>query len=736
MLNSRLPIAARLAVISVCFLVPVGHFAYLYVSQATGDISFAEKEIAGTQYLDAIWPSFVGDAPAQQVAGREGFDAQFGTADAANAFAQAKDPGARLDAGKALIGAVADGSNLTLDPDLDSFYAIDAATVRMPGIVGGATALQHASEQAKGDVRLIALTSAIERLQTSADDADASLGSAMKNNPAGLTKQALSATSEAMKKAVGRLLDDGKALQAGQEASSLAADQAAAIKAVDGAWRATNAELARLLQTRIDGFKSSLWTKLAIAAGALLATFALQIAVVRGITGPLGDLTRGMRELAQGNLDVVLLGVGRKDELGQIAGAVEEFKVVAAQKAQQEAQEAVRRQNEEAAAQARTAAEREKAAAEQAEVVRRLGDGLRCIADGDLTARLGDGFSATYAQIRDDFNHAIDRLKATMLAVVSGADTIAAGTREIATASDNLSQRTEQQAASLEETAATVTEITETVQRSADGAKHARDVVSDAKVDADKSAVVVGQAVEAMNAIAKSSQQIGQIIGVIDEIAFQTNLLALNAGVEAARAGEAGRGFAVVASEVRALAQRSAGAAKEIKGLISQSSAQVDSGVKLVAETGRSLDRILSQVTQINTAVSEIAAGAHEQAEALQQINVAVDQMNTFTQQNAAMVEESAAAGRSLSDETAKMSRLVGQFQVGRMVDEKTMRSELKKVAPHAFREGPRAESAAKEKLTARTKSEPARQPAARAVAAAGARTASGGGGGEDWKEF
>ena len=258
--------------------------------------------------------------------------------------------------------------------------------------------------------------------------------------------------------------------------------------------------------------------------------------------------------------------------------------------------------------------------------------------------------------------------------------------REISSASDDLSRRTEQQAASLEETAATLTEITETVKRSAEGAKLARDVVSNAKVDADKSAVVMGQAVEAMNAIATSSQHIGQIIGVIDEIAFQTNLLALNAGVEAARAGEAGKGFAVVASEVRALAQRSAEAAKEIKGLISQSSTQVDTGVKLVAETGRSLERILSQVGQINAAVSDIAAGAHEQATALQQVNVAIDQMNAFTQQNAAMVEESTAAGRSLSDETTNLSRLIGQFRVGRPVEDERMRHELKKAAPHAFR--------------------------------------------------
>jgi methyl-accepting chemotaxis protein len=189
-----------------------------------------------------------------------------------------------------------------------------------------------------------------------------------------------------------------------------------------------------------------------------------------------------------------------------------------------------------------------------------------------------------------------------------------------------------------------------------------------------------------MSAIAKSSQQISQIIGVIDEIAFQTNLLALNAGVEAARAGDAGKGFAVVASEVRALAQRSAEAAKEIKGLISDSTGQVEDGVKLVAETGRSLERIMAQVTEINAVVGDIAAGAQEQATALQEINTAIEQMNLVTQQNAAMVEESTAAGHSLSEETAKLSELIGQFQVGHPADEDPMRRELQKVAPHAFR--------------------------------------------------
>ena len=347
-----------------------------------------------------------------------------------------------------------------------------------------------------------------------------------------------------------------------------------------------------------------------------------------------------------------------------MARAVQVFKQNAVERARLEA-EALANRSQTEAERERAAAERAKAAEEQAEVVRRLGGGLKDLAGGDLMVRLGEGFSPSYAQIRDDFNEAIDKLKTTILSVVESAGAIKAGAQEISAASDDLSRRTGQQAASLEQTAATLGEVTATVKKSAEGASHARQVVTAADADAKKSAVVVRQAVEAMSAIAKSSQQISQIIGVIDEIAFQTNLLALNAGVEAARAGEAGRGFAVVASEVRALAQRSAEAAKEIKALISDSAGQVDVGVKLVAETGRSLERIMTQVTEINAVVGDIAAGAQEQSTALQEINIAIEQMNLVTQQNAAMVEESTAAGHSLSEETSKLAQLVGQFRVG-----------------------------------------------------------------------
>ncbi|HET6375577.1 MAG TPA: methyl-accepting chemotaxis protein, partial [Methylocella sp.] len=259
---------------------------------------------------------------------------------------------------------------------------------------------------------------------------------------------------------------------------------------------------------------------------------------------------------------------------------------------------------------------------------------------------------------------------------------IHSGSNEIASAADDLSRRTEQQAASLEETAATLDQITATVKNTAQGATHAQEVVLSAKSDADESGEVVRQAIAAMGGIETSSRQIGQIIGVIDEIAFQTNLLALNAGVEAARAGDAGRGFAVVASEVRALAQRSAEAAKEIKGLISASTAQVTQGVELVGATGKALGRIVAQVAEIDSVVTKIALSAQEQASALHQVNTALNQMDQVTQQNAAMVEQTTAAAHSLDQQSEELARLIGRFQLWNEATGPASRAERKASRP------------------------------------------------------
>ena len=361
-----------------------------------------------------------------------------------------------------------------------------------------------------------------------------------------------------------------------------------------------------------------------------------------------------------------------------------------------------------------------------------IGAGLARLAASDLEHRIDKAFMPAFENLRTDFNAAHDNLRATLVQVAGGTGAIHSGTQEISSASDDLAKRTEQQAASLEETAAALDEITATVKKSAEGANHARQVVAAADEDAKKSAVVVRQAVEAMDAIAQSAHKIGQIIGVIDEIAFQTNLLALNAGVEAARAGDAGRGFAVVASEVRALAQRSADAAKEIKGLISSSSTQVDHGVRLVGETGKSLERIMLQVSEINQVVAEIAAGAKEQSIGLEEVNTAINQMDKVTQQNAAMVEETRAASHSLTNETEQLSQLIGQFKIGSAAMGAPARHAAPKSAPPATASRPRGSGASVTRFDARSAGRPARS-SPRAMAANGAPVREDV---DDWQEF
>lgn len=294
-----------------------------------------------------------------------------------------------------------------------------------------------------------------------------------------------------------------------------------------------------------------------------------------------------------------------------------------------------------------------------------LGNNLRSLADGDLTLNITTPFVLSMEKLRNDFNEVVARLRETMQTVAVNASGIASGSSEIKSAADQLSQRTEQQAASLEETAAALEQITTTVSDSARRADEAGKLVSRTKENAELSGEIVHKAISAMDSISRSSGEITNIIGVIDDIAFQTNLLALNAGVEAARAGEAGKGFAVVAQEVRELAQRSASAAKEIKNLITTSGQQVSSGVDLVGQTGTALKQIVEQVNEIDTNVQAIVEGAKEQASGLVEINTAINLMDQATQKNAAMVEETTAASHGLAREAEGLRQILTHFNFG-----------------------------------------------------------------------
>jgi methyl-accepting chemotaxis protein len=324
------------------------------------------------------------------------------------------------------------------------------------------------------------------------------------------------------------------------------------------------------------------------------------------------------------------------------------------------------RSREAAAKMEREAADiRESIAREQALVVDAIGGGLKALSQGDLTHRLNQAFPSSYEALKADFNQALNAIHMVLKRVAEAAHNIDGGAADIREASDDLSQRTEQQAASLEETAAAMDEITSTVRLAASNAGRADKVVTTARADVEESGRIVREAVEAMEAIERSSREISEIVSVIDGIAFQTNLLALNAGVEAARAGDAGLGFAVVASEVRALAQRSADAARDVKQRVTGSSKQVDIGVALVLQTGQALGRFVERMEEISGLVSSLARSANQQASGLQQVNSAVGDMDNTTQRNAAMVEQATAAARGLASEASVLAGEVAQFKLG-----------------------------------------------------------------------
>ncbi len=412
-----------------------------------------------------------------------------------------------------------------------------------------------------------------------------------------------------------------------------------------------------------------------LASASVIAGLVLAFLMAATFSRPIRQAMASSEEIAAGVFTNEIV-TRRRDELGRLLVSLDKTRVSLAEieaskerdraeqlailraQVEDERQRTVETQNKAADEQARLAAE-------LTQLLEVLADGLARLSRGDLTARMDEGIPVAYRQIKDDFNATVDQLSGTVSGIIASAQQVAQIAAEISDSTTDLSQRTEEQAAGLEETSASLEEISNVVQNNVANAEKANQFASNTRQVAEQSGSVVAEAVEAMAKIEKSSKEIGEIIGVIDEIARQTNLLALNAAVEAARAGEAGRGFAVVASEVRSLAQRSAQAAKDIKTLITTSSGQVKDGVGLVNRAGGALQQIVGSIRGVSDTVAEIAKATSEQASTIAQLNNALSQLDQGTQKNSAMVEESAATAKTLEQHSTEMTEQVAFFKLG-----------------------------------------------------------------------
>ena len=377
-------------------------------------------------------------------------------------------------------------------------------------------------------------------------------------------------------------------------------------------------------------------TATAIVAGLLMGWL-----IARFLSRNLADVINAAQALGGGNLSA-RSSVTTRDEIGALAASFNEMG--------EKLQANVMKEREQAA----------KTEQFMVEAKRVLGS----LAQGDLTDQMTSACAGELEQIKVSLNSAISNLTTTLTTVRDAAESVTTGAEEITKGNEDLSQRTSEQASSLEETSSAMEEMTSTVKQNADNAKQANQLAIAARDVANKGGAVTTKAVEAMGEINKSSKKIADIITVIDEIAFQTNLLALNAAVEAARAGEHGRGFAVVAAEVRNLAQRSATAAKEIKGLINESIQRVTDGSELVDQSGKTLAEIVGSVKRVTDIIAEITAASQEQASGIDQVNKAIMQMDETTQQNAALVEEATSASQSMKEQAQALMRQVGSFKM------------------------------------------------------------------------
>ncbi|MDB5561309.1 MAG: chemotaxis protein [Hyphomicrobiales bacterium] len=700
---SGLPIRLRLTIVVLLSLLPVVLLGYLFFAQSDKDIAFASKENLGVAYLRTVVPDLSsvvllkagGTLPGNPAlaSASQTYDGDMASATQAQAYAAArqalasgsgKAPTAR-DAAGALVGKVGDSSNLILDPDLDSYYAMDLMLLKLPSAVTAAAALLDEINAAKSAaslsdadrVSMVADVGAFEALIAGAEASyTASAGASTDGSVAAELKQSLTAYmadaatfGDALSAAI-----TGLSTEATRGATDLSAAATTHVNFQNTAlsfWQKTATTLERLLNKRINGFQSKLWSMLGLAGALVLVVVATSWLMSRSIVRAIRRLENSILQVAEGHANDEIAGIKGRDELAAVARAVAHLREQTI--ARLEAADAVKESERSNAAEAGRIASVERLrneqnlaglAAEQQKIVKSLLAGLEALASGDLGVRIEAQFSGEFQRVRDAFNQTVETFSNIISQVHGASGRLKNATDEMLAGANDLSDRTLKQSSTIEQTSAAMSQLAATVRGNSERAQRASQLAQSTCGTAIEGGDVAVEANQAMQRIREASEKISSVIGVIDDIAFQTNLLALNASVEAARAGEVGKGFAVVAVEVRRLAQSAANASAEVKTMVNQSAIEVGAGAKLVAEVAQKLNLILDSAKESSALISDIAVASQEQALSLEQVNTAVTQIDDMTQHNVALVEETNAAIGQTQAEAADLDRVVEVFDL------------------------------------------------------------------------
>ena len=698
---SGLPIRLRLTIVVLLSLLPVILLGYLFYAQSDKDIAFASKENLGVDYLRVVVPDLSaiasdgGSAPAATalVDAAKTYDATMMSAPQAQDYAAARlaladGKGSASDAQNAaiaLVNRVGDKSNLILDPDLESYYVMDLMLLKLPAAIAAGSALLDEMTATKGAVGLAdsdrvamvanvgafnALVAGAQASLAAATDASAD-GSVGRELQAGLDQYATAAKaySAALGLAISGLSDETT-----RTSTDLAPVQAAHLtfqKETLTFWQSSATTLARLLEVRIAGFQSKLWTMLALATALVLAVVATSWWMSRSIVLSIGRLQSSIRQVADGRADDEIAGVHGKDELADVARAVAHLRDQTIARLQ--AADAIKEMERSSASEAGRIASLERQrneqnlsalAEEQRLIVNSLMFGLKALAAGNLSVRIDTEVSGEFVAVRDAFNRTVEQFSRIIGQVHGASGALKSATDEILAGANDLADRTLKQSNTVEETSAAMRQLSVTVRENSGRAQRASQLAQNACTTAAEGQLAVNEATQSMDRIRSASDRISSVIGMIDDIAFQTNLLALNASVEAARAGEVGKGFAVVAVEVRRLAKGAADASAEVKAMVAHSTIEVTTGAQLVSNLAAKLQLILASVEENSVLIGDIASASQAQASSLDNVSTAVKQIDDMTQHNVALVEQTNAAIAQTQAQAAELDHIVDVFEL------------------------------------------------------------------------